>query len=84
MLATVSSGRGIVPRLGDRFEPVVAIYPRESVDVFENGAASLQLAVADLVSRGFLEPLDVAPSDYELFKNVNEPVDLPACSSARS
>jgi molybdopterin-guanine dinucleotide biosynthesis protein A len=76
IIAAASSGCGVVPRLGDRFEPVAAIYPRESADVFETGVSSLQVVVAELISRRHAEPLDVASSDYELFTNVNEPADL--------
>ena len=84
MLARTAPGRGVVPRIGDRFESVCAIYPRESLSAFERGAASLQVLVAKLISNGYMEPREVSPSDYELFKNVNEPADLAASSVARS
>ncbi|MFL6543508.1 MAG: molybdenum cofactor guanylyltransferase [Chthoniobacterales bacterium] len=83
MIGHASPACGIVPRIADRFEPACAIYPRQCVEAFDRGAASLQVLIAELIARGYIEALDVQPDERDLFKNVNEPSDLAASSVAQ-
>lgn len=76
MLCRASRGTGIVPTIGGRFEPVAAVYARESAGAFETGATSLQTVIYDLVCRGEMRALDVQPHERAFFRNVNQPADL--------
>lgn len=73
-------GRGVVPMVGNRAEPVAAIYPREAYgDV--NGALSgsdfsLQLLLGKLVAAGKLQAIQVSEEEKAFFRNLNEPGDL--------
>ncbi len=74
----ISPGRGVVPRIGEHYEPLAAVYPVEAVGIMQTAAAAsrwkLQDVIAELVSAGLLEP--VAVDDPVLFHNVNTPEDL--------
>jgi molybdenum cofactor guanylyltransferase len=76
----IRPGRGIVPMIGDRAEPLAAIYPAEAiVDVraaLRGPDFSLQTLVRRLVGTGKLRSINVAKSDRALFRNLNEPDDL--------
>ncbi|MFL6583866.1 MAG: molybdenum cofactor guanylyltransferase [Chthoniobacterales bacterium] len=76
MLQRVRGGVGLVPKIGEEFEPVAAIYPRGSIDAFKRAGSSLQPLVRELVDDGLLDVLEVAASDRQLFRNINEPADL--------
>lgn len=69
-------GVGIVPNNEKRFEPVAAIYPREIAAAFDDERESLQSLLRGLTDRGEMIPIEVQPSDRELFRNVNAPADL--------
>jgi molybdopterin-guanine dinucleotide biosynthesis protein A len=81
-----SERTGAVPRIGDRIEPLAAIYPRtahrplvESLSENLNGAARFaQLCV----TLGLAEFYDVPPSLHRDFTNWNSPADLVADSPA--
>jgi molybdopterin-guanine dinucleotide biosynthesis protein A len=70
----------VVPRRGDRFEPLAAVYTRRCGEVLQHRLAqrrlSLQSAVHDLIERGELSARDVTPSEASLFDNLNTPEDL--------
>lgn len=76
MVQRVRREVGIVPIIGERFEPVAAIYPRQAADVFSDSARSLQTLLRELVNRGRMIAAEVKPGAHELFRNVNEPADL--------
>lgn len=80
LCAQVELGRGIVPTVAARAEPLVAIYPREVVVVFQNALAgknfSLQPLILRLVAAGQLRPDTIGPEKSNLFRNLNEPTDL--------
>ena len=77
-LATM--GCGVLPMIGDRAEPLAAIYPQEAARDFSAALASddfsLQRLCRGLVHGGKLRVLQVAPADEELFWSVNEPGDV--------
>ena len=74
------SGRGVVPIIENRAEPLAAIYPREAcidfADALSGTDFSLQPLVAKLTADGKLQPIQVSGDDKALFRNLNEPADL--------
>ena len=78
--AQIEPGRGVVPKIGDRAEPLAAIYPREAAIDSHHAVTgtdfSLQSLVRDLVAAGKLQPISVKDRERNLFLNVNEPSDL--------
>lgn len=73
-------GRGIVPMVGERAEPVCAIYPKEAVTVFRRALSerqfSMQPLVRELIDLNMLWARPVLPEEELLYQNVNEPSDL--------
>jgi molybdopterin-guanine dinucleotide biosynthesis protein A len=73
--------RGAVPMRNGGAEPLVAIYPKDAQGEMEEALAgndfSLQALVRKLVAADRLIPIPVAPSEADLFRNLNEPADLP-------
>ena len=73
-------GRGVLPMIGDRAEPLAAIYPVEArVDLVAALSGSdflLQTATQRLVQAGRLRVTPVAEAEKEFFRNLNEPADL--------
>jgi molybdopterin-guanine dinucleotide biosynthesis protein A len=76
----VMPGCGALPKIGDRAEPLAAIYPREANADFRNALSSanfsLQPLVRRLVDTGKLREISVAEQEQKLFLNVNELSDL--------
>jgi molybdenum cofactor guanylyltransferase len=73
-------GCGVLPMIGDRAEPLAAIYPREAGGVFTAALASndfsLQRLSRGLVQTGKLRVFPVLHSGIELYRSVNEPGDF--------
>jgi molybdopterin-guanine dinucleotide biosynthesis protein A len=80
LCALVEAGRGVVPKIDDRAEPLAAIYPREAAIDFRSALTSadfsLQALVRNLVASGKLQEISVAERDRKLFLNMNVPSDL--------
>jgi molybdopterin-guanine dinucleotide biosynthesis protein A len=76
----VEPGRGVVPLIENRAEPLAAIYPREAHDdvvcALSGSDFSLQSLVGKLVAGGKLQPIQVAEEEKALFQNLNEPGDF--------
>jgi molybdopterin-guanine dinucleotide biosynthesis protein A len=76
----IEPGRGVLPMIGDRAEPLAAVYPREAnVDLAAALAGddfSLQSLTKRLVLVGRLRPVSVEQKDAELYRSLNEPADL--------
>ena len=76
----IKPGRGVLPKIGDRSEPVAAIYPREARVDFQSALAgmdfSLQNLVRLLLENGKLRELHVKMQDAKLFLNVNTMAEL--------
>jgi molybdenum cofactor guanylyltransferase len=87
LCSQIGPGRGVIPKIDDRFEPLAAIYPREALanvqSVFSGEDFSLQTLAGHLVAAGKLQVVLVTSPEKELFLNVNEPVDLAPCSRGR-
>jgi molybdenum cofactor guanylyltransferase len=80
LLTAASAGRGIVPVLDDRFEPLAAIYPQALAPLAAQhltaGRRPLQDFVREGIAAGWLEAHSVSEADRHLFRNVNTPADL--------
>jgi molybdopterin-guanine dinucleotide biosynthesis protein A len=80
LFAQIERGCGVLPKIGDRVEPLAAIYPREAA--IETGKAlasadfSLRSLTADLVALGKLRVVPVRQQEEKFFRNMNEPADL--------
>jgi molybdenum cofactor guanylyltransferase len=76
----IGPGRGVVPALNNRFEPLAAIYPHEALNAFQSALTgtdfSLQTVAARLVAAGTLKAIPVLTSKQKLFRNINEIGDL--------
>lgn len=77
-----ASGTGVVPRTGERFEPLAAIYSRECLSLVRRGLESddfsMQNFARKAVGERLLTPLELAPEESPLFRNLNTPADLRA------
>ena len=78
----IEPGVGVLPKIGNRAEPLAAIYPREARAAFQSALAgtdfSLQSVVHRLVESGKLREVLVKEHETELFLNVNELSDVAA------
>lgn len=75
-----SEGCGVVPLVGERAEPLAAIYSRESALDFAVALAgrdfSMQKLVGELAAAGKVRLFPVSPEDEHLYRSVNEPGDF--------
>src|SRR5262249_23675814 len=80
LCAQIEPGRGVLPKIGPRAEPLAAIYPREAAIETEKAVAgrdfSLQSLACDLVAVGKLRAIPVTKQDEKLFRNINAFSDL--------
>lgn len=71
---------GAIPMIGDRYEPLAAVYPLSALaDVCSALAGddySLQNLCARLVVSGKVRAVKVTEEDRALFRNLNTPADL--------
>ena len=71
---------GVLPKIGDRVEPLAAIYPREAAIEIEKALASADFSLRSLTSHlvavGKLRVVPVMQQEEKYFRNINEPVDL--------
>ena len=76
----VEPGRGVVPIIEKRAEPLAAIYPRDACDdvagALFGSDFSLQSLVGKLVAAGKLQSIQVSEEERAFFRNLNEPGDL--------
>ena len=80
LCSQIEPGRGVLPKIGNRAEPLVAIYPRE-VDIDFRSALSgadfsLQGLTSRLVEAGKLRTISVPDEAKKFFLNLNNPTDL--------
>ena len=81
-------GGGVLPMIGDRAEPLAAIFPqeaeRDSLAALAGDNFSLQRLSRNLVQGGKLRVFQVSQSETELYRSVNEPGDFKeGCSPNR-
>lgn len=76
----IEPGRGVLPTIENRAEPLAAVYPREAENDFCNALAgadfSLQSLVRRLIAGGKLRQVPITEQEQKFFLNVNEPADL--------
>ena len=76
----IEPGRGVLPKIDDRFEPLAAIYPQEALANVQSALSgkdfSLQTVMGCLIEAGKLRVIPVTPHQRKLFLNVNELADL--------
>lgn len=83
----IEAGVGVLPKIGNRAEPLAAIYPIQARAAFESALAgadfSLQTLTGRLVDAGELREISVTTEEKRLFRNVNELSDVADCSRGR-
>lgn len=76
----IEPGRGVVPKIDNRAEPLSAIYPEEAAGEVRAALSgtdySLQKLVGRLVENGKLRELAVTQQQRKLFLNLNQLSDL--------
>jgi molybdenum cofactor guanylyltransferase len=80
LCARIEPGRGVVPMIDNRFEPLAAIYPCNARVDFGDALAgsdfSLQSLIRKLVAAARLSPIEVSIEEKILFRNLNQPQDF--------
>lgn len=83
----IEAGVGVLPKIGNRAEPLAAIYPIQARTAFQSALAgadfSLQTLTGRLVDAGGLREISVTTEEKRLFRNVNELSDVADCSRGR-
>ncbi len=76
----IGPGRGVLPMIGSRAEPLAAIYPVEAYDMFAMALLgadfSMQTLTNQLVKIGMLRIVRVPENEQRFYRNLNEPGDL--------
>jgi molybdopterin-guanine dinucleotide biosynthesis protein A len=76
----IEPGRGALPMIRDRAEPLAAIYPADAhvdlVAALSGSDFSLQTLTNKLVNAGKLRVFPVSKKGVRLFRNLNAPADL--------
>jgi molybdopterin-guanine dinucleotide biosynthesis protein A len=80
LIASGAGPSGAVPSGNDGYEPLVALYPKSLLPVFERALAegrfSLQPLLRTAVADGSLRSLAIEPSERTQFVNWNAPEDI--------
>jgi molybdopterin-guanine dinucleotide biosynthesis protein A len=80
LCSLATEGCGVVPVVGERAEPLAAIYPREAAPDFISALAgadlSLQPLVRKLAAAGKVQTFSVQPEDERFYRSINTPADL--------
>ena len=80
LCSLATEGCGVVPMIGERAEPLAAIYPREAAPDFISALAgadlSLQPLVRKLAAAGRVQTFSVPPEDERFYRSINTPADL--------
>lgn len=76
----IEPGRGVLPMIDNRAEPLVAIYPKSTAPDFMTALSgsdfSLQSLTKKLVQAGKLSPVNVLQGERNLFRNLNKLSDF--------
>jgi molybdopterin-guanine dinucleotide biosynthesis protein A len=80
LLGKCRAGQGVVPRIGEQYEPLVAVYPRRSlrlaINQIEEGQLRLQDFVRRLLSEHLVTEYSVCDDEIPLFANWNTLEDV--------
>jgi molybdopterin-guanine dinucleotide biosynthesis protein A len=78
LIERVEPGYGVLPAIGERMEPLAAVYPTNALRCFSEALKgenfSLQGVARELLRAGRASAWRVRPEDEHLFRNLNEPV----------
>ena len=76
----IEPGCGALPMIGERAEPLAAIYPAEArpnlLEALSSRDFSMKRIAAELVRVGKLRVVNVANDEERFFTNLNEPADV--------
>jgi molybdenum cofactor guanylyltransferase len=76
----IRPGSGVLPMIGNRAEPLAAIYPIQTYDRFAAALSgvdlSMQTLTKQLVKIGRLHVIKVSQKEQQFYRNLNEPDDL--------
>jgi molybdopterin-guanine dinucleotide biosynthesis protein A len=76
----IEPGCGVIAKIEDRFEPLAAIYPQETLANFQSALSgtdfSMQTVAGRLATEGKLRVMPVTSLERKLFLNLNQPIDL--------
>jgi molybdopterin-guanine dinucleotide biosynthesis protein A len=80
LCSQATDGCGVVPVIGERAEPLAAVYPREAAAEFVAALAgndfSLQRLIRQLVATGRMRTFPVPVEEEHLYFSLNEPGDI--------
>lgn len=80
LCSLATEGCGVLPMIGERHEPLAAVYPREARSDFSTALMgdefSLQPLCQDLTRVGKLRTFQISEVEKRFYKSVNEPKDL--------
>jgi molybdenum cofactor guanylyltransferase len=80
LLEKCRAGQGVVPRIGEQYEPLIAVYPRRSLRLaihqIEESHLRLQDFVRRLLSEHLVVEYSVSDEEIPLFANWNTPEDV--------
>jgi molybdopterin-guanine dinucleotide biosynthesis protein A len=81
----IEPGRGVLPTMDNRAEPLAAIYPQEALANVQSALSgrdfSLQTVTDRLAAAGKLQVMPVSSQERKLFLNLNELADLRSSES---
>ncbi|HVF72363.1 MAG TPA: molybdenum cofactor guanylyltransferase [Chthoniobacterales bacterium] len=84
LCSSVGRVHGVVPAIGERVEPLAAIYPAQAAPIFETALAgsdyALQSLIRHMASAGMITLLSMP--DAELYRSLNRPGHLEQGSGA--
>jgi molybdopterin-guanine dinucleotide biosynthesis protein A len=76
----IEPGRGVLPMIGKRAEPLAAIYPIEArvdfIKALSGDDFSMQTLTNQLVKMGMLRVIRVTEEEQRFYRNLNKPDDL--------
>jgi molybdopterin-guanine dinucleotide biosynthesis protein A len=76
----IEPGRGVLSMIGDRAEPLAAIYPIEArvdfIKALSRVDFSMQTLINQLVKMGILRVIRVTEEQQRFYRNLNKPDDL--------
>ena len=85
LCSQIEPGRGVLPKMDNRAEPLAAIYPQEALANVQSALSgkdfSLQTVTGRLVAAGKLQVMPVTSQERKLFLNLNELADLRSSES---
>jgi molybdopterin-guanine dinucleotide biosynthesis protein A len=80
LCALARPGCGVIPRRGELFEPLCALYPVEAISAAQAALASDDVSLQHfgkvLLEHNQLQIYPLSPAEESLYRNINTPADL--------